>query len=92
MGENPQTCQAIRPATARFEKIVGILAGYGGASLSIIGKSLGHTQAATTMIYARLQVDSVRESVTAATTGMLAAGGVVIDVDSVKLLEHKQPE
>jgi ABC-type molybdate transport system permease subunit len=64
----------------------------GGASLSIIGKSLGHTQAATTMIYARLQVDSVRESVAAATTGMLAAGGVVIDVDSVKLLENKESE
>ena len=44
------------------------------------------------MIYARLQTDSVRDSVAAATTGMLEAGGVVIDVDSVKLLEHKQPE
>ena len=63
----------------------------GGASLPIIGKSLGHTQAATTQIYARLQTDSVRASVAAATTGMLEAGGVVIDVDSVKLLEHEKP-
>jgi integrase len=47
-----------------------------GASLPIIGKSLGHTQPATTAIYARLQVDPVRVSVEAATAAMLQAGGV----------------
>ena len=61
----------------------------GGSSLPIIGKSLGHKQASTTMIYARLQVDSVRDSVAAAGQGMLNAGGVTIDVGNVKLLTAK---
>jgi integrase len=43
-----------------------------GASLPIIGKSLGHTQPSTTAIYARLQMDPVRQSVETATTAMLA--------------------
>jgi integrase len=47
-----------------------------GASLSIIGKSLGHRNTATTAIYARLNIDPVRQSVTTATTAMLAAGAV----------------
>jgi hypothetical protein len=69
----------------------------GGTSLPIIGKSLGHTQAQTTMIYARLQLDSIRDSVTAATTAIMEAGNislvdgnVVIDAGSVKLLKHEQ--
>ena len=79
----------LRPHDLR--RSLGSWQAMGGASLPIIGKSLGHTQAATTQIYARLQTDSVRASVAAATTGMLEAGGVVIDVDSVKLLEHEKP-
>lgn len=43
-----------------------------GASLPIIGKSLGHTQAQTTMIYARLDLSAVRESVNAATAAIAA--------------------
>jgi integrase len=56
----------------------------GGASLPVIGKSLGHTQASTTQIYARLSMDPVRSSVEAATDAMLRIGkaGVVIDVKS----------
>ena len=61
----------------------------GGASLPIIGKSLGHTQASTTQIYARLSMDPVRSSVESATAAILTAGkasvgaaGVVIDVPS----------
>lgn len=42
-----------------------------GASLPIIGKSLGHATQAATAIYARLDLDPVRDSVTAATTAML---------------------
>jgi len=42
-----------------------------GSSLTIIGKSLGHASQTTTAIYARLDDDPVRESVTAATTAML---------------------
>jgi len=46
----------------------------GGSSLPIIGKSLGHTQAATTQIYARLDLDDVRASVAAATAAIKVAG------------------
>jgi integrase len=44
-----------------------------GASLAIIGKSLGHKSTAATMIYARLSTDPVRESVERATAAMLGA-------------------
>jgi integrase len=47
-----------------------------GASLAIIGKSLGHKSADATMIYARLSMDPVRASVNTATSAMLEAGGV----------------
>lgn len=47
-----------------------------GASLVIIGKSLGHRSPDATMIYARLNTDPVRASVGAATSAMLAAAGV----------------
>ncbi len=47
-----------------------------GASLAIIGKSLGHKSADATMIYARLSLDPVRQSLNTATTAMLAAAGV----------------
>jgi integrase len=43
-----------------------------GASLPIIGKSLGHKNQSTTQIYARLNLDPVRESVDAATAAMMA--------------------
>ena len=46
-----------------------------GASLSIIGKTLGHKNVSTTAIYARLNLDPVRQSVNSATRAMLAAGG-----------------
>ena len=44
-----------------------------GASLPVIGKSLGHTQPSTTSIYARLTIEPVRESVTKATRAMFGA-------------------
>ena len=47
-----------------------------GVSLPIIGKSLGHRDVQTTQIYARLDLDPVRQAVTTATTAMLAARGV----------------
>jgi len=55
-----------------------------GASLSIIGASLGHRSARTTEIYARLQNDPVRQSVERAATAMLATTGepgAVIDLE-----------
>ena len=45
-----------------------------GASLSIIGRSLGHRSLAATRVYARLDLDPVRASVCAAGDAMLAAG------------------
>lgn len=47
-----------------------------GASLSIIGKSLNHKHTATTAIYARLDLDPVRESVETATSAILSAAGL----------------
>lgn len=44
----------------------------GGSSLLVIGKSLGHKRADTTMIYSRLNLDPVRESVTKAVAAMMA--------------------
>ncbi len=44
-----------------------------GASLPVIGKTLGHRNQSTTAIYARLNIDPVRESVDLATAAMLAA-------------------
>lgn len=49
-----------------------------GASLSVIGKSLGHADLKSTQIYARLQLDPVRESVTRAGQAMIEASGVEI--------------
>ena len=48
-----------------------------GASLSIIGKTLGHKNVSTTAIYARLNLDPVRQAVNSATRAMLTAGGFV---------------
>jgi len=45
-----------------------------GVSLSIIGKSLGHKTTSATAIYARMNLDPVRETVGAAVRAMLEAG------------------
>jgi len=45
-----------------------------GSSLAIIGRTLGHKSVATTAIYARLDLDPVRQSVETATQAILAAG------------------
>lgn len=45
-----------------------------GASLAIIGKSLNHKSQQTTAIYARLDLDPVRQSVNTATAAILEAG------------------
>lgn len=47
-----------------------------GASLLTIGKSLGHKSASATLIYARLDVDPVRQSMEKAAGAMLTAAGV----------------
>ncbi|MDD2768843.1 MAG: tyrosine-type recombinase/integrase [Methylococcus sp.] len=47
-----------------------------GASLAIIGKSLGHKTHQATAVYARLDLDPVRQSVESATAAMFEAGGI----------------
>lgn len=56
-----------------------------GASLAIIGKSLGHKSPDATMIYARLSLDPVRASLNTATSAMLEAAGVKKPGKVVKL-------
>jgi integrase len=55
----------------------------GGSSLTVIGKSLGHTQPSTTAIYARLQLSTVRDSVGSATDAMLDAGHIQVRPDGI---------
>ncbi len=43
-----------------------------GTSMIVIGKSLGHTSPSATKVYARLDLDPVRESVERATASMMA--------------------
>jgi len=50
-----------------------------GASLQVIGKSLGHKNLSTTMIYSRLNIDPVREAMERATAAMHAAGSDVAE-------------
>ncbi|MCP4537304.1 MAG: tyrosine-type recombinase/integrase [Chloroflexi bacterium] len=46
-----------------------------GASLTVIGKGLGHKNTSTTAIYSRLNIDPVRTAMEAATSAMLQASG-----------------
>lgn len=56
-----------------------------GASLPIIGKSLNHKSLASTLIYARLDLDPVRDSVNKASSAMLTAAGLKQTGDAVPL-------
>jgi integrase len=47
-----------------------------GSSLHVIGKSLNHKSYEATQIYARLNIDPIRESVERATDSLLVAAGV----------------
>lgn len=60
-----------------------------GASLTVIGKSLGHQSQQSTEIYARLSLDPVRESVERATSAMLNAGNEPAKV--IELTKRKGP-
>lgn len=62
-----------------------------GASLVIIGKSLNHKTHQATAIYARLDIDPVREAVETATNAMMVAAGIKEVVEGDKLLT-KRPE
>lgn len=56
-----------------------------GASMAIIGKSLNHKSIQATRIYARLDLDPVRQSVQTATDAMLVAAGVKPSADVVPI-------
>lgn len=60
-----------------------------GASLAIVGKSLNHKSPSTTAIYARLDLDPVRESVDRATSAMLTAAGVKESAEIIRLKQAK---
>lgn len=50
-----------------------------GASLQIVGASLGHRDPKATAVYARLQLDPVRTSVNGVVDSMIAAGGEAVN-------------
>ena len=52
-----------------------------GSSLAIIGKTLGHKSVQATAIYARMNLDPVRESVNAVTAAIVAAAGKTAKVE-----------
>ena len=54
-----------------LRRTLGSYQAISGASLAIIGKSLGHKSPAATQIYARLSVDPVRDSMQKTTDKML---------------------
>ena len=58
-------------------------------SLAIIGKSLNHKSHQSTLIYARLDLDPVRQSVNSATSAMLEAAGLKPKADVVPIGERR---
>ena len=61
-----------------------------GASLVIIGKSLNHKNQNTTAIYARLDLDPVRESVNTATSAMMVAARLNKNNNVITLSRRKK--
>lgn len=60
-----------------------------GASMAIIGKSLNHKTHQATAIYARLDLDPVRQSVNVATAAMLEAAGLKEGADVLPLRQKR---
>ena len=58
-----------------------------GASLVLIGRSLNHLDTSSTKIYARLDMDPVRQSMTRATTSMFRAAGLKPTAEVIDLKE-----
>jgi hypothetical protein len=61
-----------------------------GASLPIIGRTLAHKNVSTTAIYARLNLDPVRDSMQRAASAMFAAGGMLPAADVQSISEAKK--
>lgn len=58
-----------------------------GASLVLIGRSLNHLDPSSTKIYARLDMDPVRQSLSRATTSMFQAAGLKPSAEVIELKE-----
>jgi integrase len=58
-----------------LRRTLGSWATITGASLSIVGRALGHRSLSATQVYARLSVDPVREAVEAAASAIVGHGG-----------------
>lgn len=73
-----------------LRRTMGSWMAIGGASLLVIGKLLGHKSVDATMIYSRLHIDPVRDSMERATAAMLNAGGLKqpADVVAIKKVNH----
>lgn len=73
-----------------LRRTMGSWMAIGGASLLVIGKLLGHKSVDATMIYSRLHIDPVRDSMERATAAMLSAGGLKqpADVVAIKKVNH----
>jgi integrase len=63
-----------------------------GASLAIVGKSLGHKTSKATEIYARMDLDPVRQSVERATSAILEAGGLKPPAEVLDLKRQSQAD
>lgn len=61
-----------------------------GASLPMIGRTLARKNVSTTAIYARLNLDPVRESMQKAATAMMAAGGLLPSARIASLDQKKR--
>jgi len=57
-----------------MRRTMGSMEAITGASLPIIGKSLGHKSTSATMVYARLSLDPVLEAMQKATDRMVELG------------------
>ena len=75
----------IRPHDLR--RSLGSWMAISGASLPVVGKALGHTQASTTQVYARLSLDPIKAAVTTAADAMLLAAGARMDGNGIRLLQ-----
>lgn len=71
---NPQNYSIVDLRIHDLRRTFGSWQGMSGASLPLIGRSLGHKTVAATAIYTRLELDPVRRSVETATAAMLIAG------------------
>jgi len=60
-----------------------------GISLPIIGKSLGHTNLRSTQVYARLQLDPVRDAVSRAGNAILDAAHFAVGPDGMVALNQE---